>query len=276
MISGIFRRIVSVVISAVLVLPLFACSAEKPVMDLFEAYISEKDSVIREKPEKEPEKEAEAAVPEKPESSPAAAVQSVPVKETAEKEPVRKKEVKTSVETVKSEVVAEVEEVREEEAAPAAEEAAQQEEIPEEPPVEVAALNEAEEAAEVLEGPEAADAYEEESLPPSLGSGAVALSFGSGSGHFLKMDEEGTFLTLTILETVYDVRIGSSGEGAHEYASSFQSDTVEGGTTITIQARISSDEPDISISWTSSEGYGYLKYISVSAKDGVPMLVAVE
>ena len=69
--------------------------------------------------------------------------------------------------------------------------------------------------------------------------------------------------------------IGSS-TGAHQYNASFQSAQVEGGTAITIQALISPDEPDVSISWTSSEGYGYLKFVSVSAKDGVPMLVTVE
>ena len=135
---------------------------------------------------------------------------------------------------------------------------------------------EGEAAREMLEGPEAAESYEEESQPPSLGGAAVSLTSGPGTGYFLKLDEEGSLLTLTVHETVYDVRIGAGEAGLHQYDSSFSSDVLEGGTSITLQAVISYDEPDISISWTSSEGYGYLKYISVSVKDGVPMLVAVE
>ena len=274
----VFKRIVSVFITAVLVLPLFACSAEKPVRELFEAYVSEKDSVIRERPREESAAKEEASYPESAGREQVLTADRMPETEKTQEAPAEKKEVKTSVETVKSEVVPEVEKapekeapVREEEPADAPKEADAETVTPEEP----AAAEEAEAVQEVLGAPEAAESYAQESAPASLGGGAVTLAPGSAGGHLLKLDEEGILLTLTVQETVYDVYIGSS-TGAHQYNASFQSAQVEGGTAITIQALISPDEPDISISWTSSEGYGYLKFVSVSAKDGVPMLVTVE
>lgn len=274
----VFRRIVSVFITAVLVLPLFACSAEKPVRELFEAYVSEKDSVIRERPREESAAKEEARYPESAGREQVLTADRMPETEMAQEAPAEKKEVKTSVETVRSEVVPEVEKapeneapVREEEPADAPKEADAETVTPEEP----AAAEEAEAVQEALGAPEAAESYAQESAPASLGGGAVTLAPGSAGGHLLKLDDEGILLTLTIQETVYDVYIGSS-TGAHQYNASFQSSQVEGGTAISIQALISPDEPDISISWTSSEGYGYLKFVSVSAKDGVPMLVTVE
>lgn len=274
----VFKRIVSVFITAVLVLPLFACSAEKPVRELFEAYVSEKDSVIRERPREESAAKEEARYPESAGREQVLTADRMPETEMAQEAPAEKKEVKTSVETVRSEVVPEVEKapekeapVREEEPADAPKEADAETVTPEEP----AAAEEAEAVQEALGAPEAAESYAQESAPASLGGGAVTLAPGSAGGHLLKLDDEGILLTLTVQETVYDVYIGSS-TGAHQYNASFQSAQVEGGTAITIQALISPDEPDISISWTSSEGYGYLKFVSVSAKDGVPMLVTVE
>lgn len=274
----VFKRIVSVFITAVLVLPLFACSAEKPVRELFEAYVSEKDSVIRERPREESAAKEEARYPESAGREQVLTADRMPETEMAQEAPAEKKEVKTSVETVRSEVVPEVEKapekeapVREEEPADAPKEADAETVTPEEP----AAAEEAEAVQEALGAPEAAESYAQESAPASLGGGAVTLAPGSAGGHLLKLDDEGILLTLTVQETVYDVYIGSS-TGAHQYNGSFQSAQVEGGTAITIQALISPDEPDISISWTSSEGYGYLKFVSVSAKDGVPMLVTVE
>ena len=274
----VFRRIVSVFITAVLVLPLFACSAEKPVRELFEAYVSEKDSVIRERPREESAAKEEASYPESAGREQVLTADRMPETEKTQEAPAEKKEVKTSVETVKSEVVPEVEKapekeapVREEEPADAPKEADAETVTPEEP----AAAEEAEAVRESIGAPEAAESYAQDSAPASLGGGAVTLAPGSAGGHLLKLDEEGILLTLTVQETVYDVYIGSS-TGAHQYNASFQSAQVEGGTAITIQALISPDEPDISISWTSSEGYGYLKFVSVSAKDGVPMLVTVE
>ena len=274
----VFRRIVSVFITAVLVLPLFACSAEKPVRELFEAYVSEKDSVIRERPREESAAKEEASYPESAGREQVLTADRMPETEKTQEAPAEKKEVKTSVETVKSEVVPEVEKapekeapVREEEPADAPKEADAETVTPEEP----AAAEEAEAVRESIGAPEAAESYAQDSAPASLGGGAVTLAPGSAGGHLLKLDEEGILLTLTVQETVYDVYIGSS-TGAHQYNASFQSAQVEGGTAITIQALISPDEPDVSISWTSSEGYGYLKFVSVSAKDGVPMLVTVE
>ena len=274
----VFKRIVSVFITAVLVLPLFACSAEKPVRELFEAYVSEKDSVIRERPREESAAKEEARYPESAGREQVLTADRMPETEKAQEAPAEKKEVKTSVETVRSEVVPEVEKapekeapVREEEPAAAPKEADAETVTPEEP----AAAEEAEAVQEALGAPEAAESYAQESAPASLGGGAVTLAPGSAGGHLLKLDDEGILLTLTVQETVYDVYVGSS-TGAHQYNASFQSSQVEGGTAITIQALISPDEPDISISWTSSEGYGYLKFVSVSAKDGVPMLVTVE
>lgn len=276
MIFRIFKRIVSVIISAVLVLPLFACSAERPVLELFEAYVSEKDSVIREKQDKEAAKEEAPAIRRVPESTLSAAAPVMPEKETAAPEPERKKEARTLVETVRGEVVSEVEKAPEEEAPLPAEEAAE-EAAPEKPAAELSALSEGTEVAlEMPGGPEAAAVYEENSPAPSLGGAAVSLASGSGTGHFLKLDEEGTFLTLTVHETVYDVRIGGCEWGSHQYGDTFQSDVLEAGTVITLQAVISSDAPDISVSWTSAEGSVYIKYISCSAKDNIPMLVAVE
>lgn len=276
MIFRIFKRIVSVIISAVLVLPLFACSAERPVMELFEAYVSEKDSVIREKPKKETAKEEAPGIRRVPESTLAAAAPVMPEEEPASPEPERKKEARAMVETVRGEVVSEVEKAPEEEAPLPAEEAAE-EAAPEKPAAELSALSEGTEVAlEMPGGPEAAAVYEENSPAPSLGGAAVSLASGSGTGHFLKLDDEGTFLTLTVHETVYDVRIGGCEWGFHQYGDTFQSDVLEAGTVITLQAVISSDAPDISISWTSAEGSGYIKYISCSAKDNIPMLVAVE
>ena len=274
----VFRRIVSVFITAVLVLPLFACSAEKPVRELFEAYVSEKDSVIRERPREESAAKEEASYPESAGREQVLTADRMPETEVAQEAPEEKREVRTSVETVRSEVVPEVEKapekeapVREEEPADAPKEADAETVTPEEP----AAAEEAEAVQESIGAPEAAESYAQGSAPASLGGGAVTLAPGSAGGHLLKLDEEGILLTLTVQETVYDVYIGSS-TGAHQYNASFQSAQVEGGTAITIQALISPDEPDISISWTSSEGYGYLKFVSVSAKDGVPMLVTVE
>ena len=274
----VFKRIVSVFITAVLVLPLFACSAEKPVRELFEAYVSEKDSVIRERPREASAEEEEARYPESAGREQVLTADRMPETEMAQEAPAEKREVRTSVETVRSEVVPEVEKapekeapVREEEPADAPKEADAETVTPEEP----AAAEEAEAVQESIGAPEAAESYAQESAPASLGGGAVTLAPGSAGGHLLKLDEEGILLTLTVQETVYDVYIGSS-TGAHQYNASFQSAQVEGGTAISIQALISPDEPDISISWTSSEGYGYLKFVSVSAKDGVPMLVTVE
>ena len=273
----VLKRIVSVFISAVLVLPLFACSAERPVRELFEAYVSEKDSVIRERPREASAEEA--GYPESDGSEQVLTADRMPEAEKAQIAPAEKREVKASVETVRSEVVPEVEKapekeaaVREEEPADAPEEAAAETAAPEEP---AAAGEETEAVQEVAGTPESAEAYAQESAPASLGGGAVTLASGSAGGHLLKLDDDGILLTLTVKETVYDLYIGSS-TGAHQYNGSFQSAQVEGGTAITIQALISPDEPDISISWTSSEGYGYLKFVSVSAKDGVPMLVTVE
>ncbi|MBQ1923234.1 MAG: hypothetical protein II189_05375 [Lachnospiraceae bacterium] len=275
----VFRRIVSVFITAVLVLPLFACSAEKPVRELFEAYVSEKDSVIRERPREASAEEEEASYPESAGREQVLTADRMPETEMAQEAPVEKREVRTSVETVRSEVVPEVEKapekeapVREEEPADAPKEADAETVAPEET---AAAGEETEAVQESIGAPEAAESYAQESAPASLGGGAVTLAPGSAGGHLLKLDEEGILLTLTVQETVYDVYIGSS-TGAHQYNASFQSSQVEGGTAISIQALISPDEPDISISWTSSEGYGYLKFVSVSAKDGVPMLVTVE
>ncbi|MBQ5361604.1 MAG: hypothetical protein IIU47_11250 [Lachnospiraceae bacterium] len=275
----VFRRIVSVFITAVLVLPLFACSAEKPVRELFEAYVSEKDSVIRERPREASAEEEEARYPESAGREQVLTADRMPETEMAQEAPVEKREVRTSVETVRSEVVPEVEKapekeapVREEEPAAAPKEADAETVSPEET---AAAGEETEAVQESIGAPEAAESYAQESAPASLGGGAVTLAPGSAGGHLLKLDEEGILLTLTVQETVYDVYIGSS-TGAHQYNASFQSSQVEGGTAISIQALISPDEPDISISWTSSEGYGYLKFVSVSAKDGVPMLVTVE
>ena len=275
----VFRRIVSVFITAVLVLPLFACSAEKPVRELFEAYVSEKDSVIRERPREASAEEEEARYPESAGREQVLTADRMPETEMAQEAPVEKREVRTSVETVRSEVVPEVEKapekeapVREEEPADAPKEAEAETVAPEET---AAAGEETEAVRESIGAPEAAESYAQESAPASLGGGAVTLAPGSAGGHLLKLDEEGILLTLTVQETVYDVYIGSS-TGAHQYNASFQSSQVEGGTAISIQALISPDEPDISISWTSSEGYGYLKFVSVSAKDGVPMLVTVE
>lgn len=275
----VFRRIVSVFITAVLVLPLFACSAEKPVRELFEAYVSEKDSVIRERPREESAAKEEARYPESAGREQVLTADRMPETEKTQEAPAEKKEVKTSVETVRSEVVPEVEKapekeapVREEEPADAPKEAEAETVAPEET---AAAGEETEAVQESIGAPEAAESYAQESAPASLGGGAVTLAPGSAGGHLLKLDEEGILLTLTVQETVYDVYIGSS-TGAHQYNASFQSSQVEGGTAISIQALISPDEPDISISWTSSEGYGYLKFVSVSAKDGVPMLVTVE
>ena len=275
----VFKRIVSVFITAVLVLPLFACSAEKPVRELFEAYVSEKDSVIRERPREASAEEEEASYPESAGREQVLTADRMPETEKTQEAPAEKKEVKTSVETVRSEVVPEVEKapekeapVREEEPADAPKEADAETVAPEET---AAAGEETEAVQESIGAPEAAESYAQESAPASLGGGAVTLAPGSAGGHLLKLDEEGILLTLTLQETVYDVYIGSS-TGAHQYNASFQSAQVEGGTAITIQALISPDEPDISISWTSSEGYGYLKFVSVSAKDGVPMLVTVE
>lgn len=275
----VFKRIVSVFITAVLVLPLFACSAEKPVRELFEAYVSEKDSVIRERPREESAAKEEARYPESAGREQVLTADRMPETEKTQEAPAEKKEVKTSVETVRSEVVPEVEKapekeapVREEEPADAPKEAEAETVAPEET---AAAGEETEAVQESIGAPEAAESYAQESAPASLGGGAVTLAPGSAGGHLLKLDEEGILLTLTVQETVYDVYIGSS-TGAHQYNASFQSSQVEGGTAISIQALISPDEPDISISWTSSEGYGYLKFVSVSAKDGVPMLVTVE
>lgn len=275
----VFRRIVSVFITAVLVLPLFACSAEKPVRELFEAYVSEKDSVIRERPREESAAKEEARYPESAGREQVLTADRMPETEMAQEAPAEKREVRTSVETVRSEVVPEVEKapekeapVREEEPADAPKEAEAETVAPEET---AAAGEETEAVQESIGAPEAAESYAQESAPASLGGGAVTLAPGSAGGHLLKLDEEGILLTLTVQETVYDVYIGSS-TGAHQYNASFQSSQVEGGTAISIQALISPDEPDISISWTSSEGYGYLKFVSVSAKDGVPMLVTVE
>lgn len=275
----VFRRIVSVFITAVLVLPLFACSAEKPVRELFEAYVSEKDSVIRERPREESAAKEEARYPESAGREQVLTADRMPETEMAQEAPAEKREVRTSVETVRSEVVPEVEKapekeapVREEEPADAPKEAEAETVAPEET---AAAGEETEAVQESIGAPEAAESYAQESAPASLGGGAVTLAPGSAGGHLLKLDEEGILLTLTVQETVYDVYVGSS-TGAHQYNGSFQSSQVEGGTAITIQALISPDEPDISISWTSSEGYGYLKFVSVSAKDGVPMLVTVE
>ena len=272
-----FRKIVSVIISAVLVLPLFACSAEKPVRELYDAYVSEKDSVIREKTAEETGKEEKASVPEDTGTEQVLTAGLMPDPVSAPEEPAVKKEVRTSVETVRSEVVPEVEKEPEEKApVQEAEPAPVREELPPEPMDELNALKEEAEAfREITENAETAPASEEKSAPAPLGGGAVTLAPGSGGGQLLKLDEEGTLLTLTAQETIYDVSVGSSA-GLHQYDDSFRSDRVEAGTAITLQALIRSDEPDISISWTSAEGYGYLKYISVSAKDGVPMLVAVE
>ena len=274
----VFKRIVSVFITAVLVLPLFACSAEKPVRELFEAYVSEKDSVIRERPREASAEEEEARYPESAGREQVLTADRMPETEKTQEAPAEKREVRTSVETVRSEVVPEVEKapekeapVREEEPADAPKEADAETVTPEEP----AAAEEAEAVQESIGAPEAAESYAQDSAPASLGGGAVTLAPGSAGGHLLKLDEEGILLTLTVQETVYDVYIGSS-TGDHQYNASFQSAQVEGGTAISIQALISPDEPDISISWTSSEGYGYLKFVSVSAKDGVPMLVTVE
>jgi hypothetical protein len=275
----VLKRIVSVFISAVLVLPLFACSAEQPVRELFNAYISEKDSVIRERPVEASAREEEARYPDNVGREQVLTADRMPEAESAQKAPQEKKEVRASVETVSSEVVPEVEKAPEKEAAGSKEQAAPtpEEAAPEAPaPEEAAAVNEAaEEVQEVVGTPEAAESYAQESAPASLGGGAVTLSSGSAGGHLLKLDDEGILLTLTVQETVYDLYIGSS-TGGHQYNASFQSAQVEGGTAVAVQALISPDEPDISISWTSAEGYGYIKYISVSAKDGVPMLVAVE
>lgn len=273
----VFKRIISVIISAVLVLPLFACSAEEPVRELFEAYVSEKDSVIRERPASKPAAEEEARYPEGAGREQVLTAGMLPEAESAQEAPEVKKEARTSVETVRSEVVPEVEKPAEKEAPsqkaePAADEEPAASQAPEE---EAPPAQETEAVREDLEGPEAAAAYAEESAPASLGGGAVTLASGSGEGSLLKLDEEGTTVTLRVQETIYDVYIGSS-TGAHQHSTAYQAGQVEGGTAITIQALISPDEPDISISWTSSEGYGYLKYISVSAKDNVPMLVALE
>jgi len=273
----VFKRIISVIISAVLVLPLFACSAEEPVRELFEAYVSERDSVIRERPAAKAAAEEEARYPEGAGREPVLTAGMLPEAESVQEAPEVKKEARTSVETVRSEVVPEVEKPAEKEAPsqkaePAADEEPAASQAPEE---EAPPAQETEAVREDLEGPEAAAAYAEESAPASLGGGAVTLASGSGEGSLLKLDEEGTTVTLRVQETIYDVYIGSS-TGAHQYSTAYQAGQVEGGTAITIQALISPDEPDISISWTSSEGYGYLKYISVSAKDNVPMLVAVE
>ena len=136
----VFKRIVSVFITAVLVLPLFACSAEKPVRELFEAYVSEKDSVIRERPREASAEEEEARYPESAGREQVLTADRMPETEKTQEAPAEKKEVKTSVETVRSEVVPEVEKapekeapVREEEPADAPKEADAETVTPEEP-----------------------------------------------------------------------------------------------------------------------------------------------
>ena len=197
----VFKRIVSVFITAVLVLPLFACSAEKPVRELFEAYVSEKDSVIRERPREASAEEEEARYPESAGREQVLTADRMPETEKTQEAPAEKKEVKTSVETVRSEVVPEVEKapekeapVREEEPADAPKEADAETVAPEET---AAAGEETEAVRESIGAPEAAESYAQESAPASLGGGAVTLAPGSAGGHLLKLDEEGILLTLT-------------------------------------------------------------------------------
>lgn len=279
MIFRIFRKILSVVISAVFMLPLFACSADQPVKDLYEAYVAEKDSLIVEREEKEttpPAKEPAASAEQVLTAGQAGGAQPEE-KETTE--PVQnRQETRTSVESVRPEVSSEVTD-------PAAETVSGKEELQnsdaEDYLSEEADPSAQENAEPVPEDDLTAGSYTEEGEPEGpLGSAAFALVPGAGSGQFLKLDEEGTVVTLTAREMVYDVTLTESGADtenySHQFMDSFHADVMESGETITLQARIDSDMPDICISWTSAEGATYTKFIGASAKDDVLMLVTVE
>ncbi len=273
MIFRIFRKIMSVVTAVLLVLPLTACSADHTVRDLYEAYVAEKDSLILEKEEKEdggsgkkPAESAEqvqaagqtgGALPEKEGDIAEGPGETNPPAEAASREG------EMEAPEASAQVLPEKEDTQTAEG-----DAYLSEE--ETLPLQETGTEAAADAAPAQEG----------SPEEPLGSAAFALTPGSGTGQVLVLDEAGTLLTLTARERVYDVTLAGTGaeteDYRHQFAQTFHADVMESGSVINLQARIDSDMPDISISWTNEAGESYTKFISASAKDDVLMLVTVE